>query len=69
MCSEMIRWGSWLADRLGLVGSPGPRWGRAELWERVDEAARLLLAPGPVYFSAAFLAGMATSFLVGLWVL
>lgn len=42
---------------------------RAELWDRVDEAVRLVLAPGPVYFSSAFLAGMATSFLFGLWVL
>jgi hypothetical protein len=53
---------------------PHPRYhaahaNRGEMWARVDEAVRLLLAPGPAYFVSSLVAGMAAAFLVGLWLL
>lgn len=40
---------------------------RVERRAQVRKAVRLVCTPGPVYFVAAMLAGMAASFLAGLW--
>jgi hypothetical protein len=40
---------------------------RVELRAKVQSAIRLVFIPGPVYFMAAMLAGMAAAFLAGLW--
>lgn len=68
------------AQRLGLItmkpraatARPRCRRGRtsgkrAELRAQIQKAVRVLFIPGPVYFLAAMLAGMAAAFLAGLW--
>lgn len=69
------------AEQLGLVAAQPattrrPRYRPAHAsrqWTQIRTqtlaALRLLLAPGPVYYSAATLAGVASGFLAGLWLL
>jgi hypothetical protein len=68
------------AQRLGLItmkpraATHGPRYRRprtggnqAKLQAQIQRTIRALFIPGPVYFLAAMLAGMAAAFLAGLW--
>jgi hypothetical protein len=67
------------AERLGLVTRqpravtrhprsrrPNTSSGQAQVQAQVRNAVRIIFAPGPAYFVAAMLAGMAAAFLVGL---